>query len=71
VPSAGRVKATATDRGLKVASGSKRVKAGKATVKLRFTRGARNALDNARSVNLRVKVSFKSKTTTLALKLKR
>jgi hypothetical protein len=71
VPSAGRVKATATDRGLKVASGSKRVKAGKATVKLRFTRGARNALDNARSVKLRVKVSLGSMTTTLSLKLKR
>ena len=71
VPSAGRVKATATDRGLKVASGSKRVKAGKATVKLRFTRGARNALDNARSVKLRVKVSLGSMTTTLPLKIKR
>jgi WD40-like Beta Propeller Repeat len=71
VPSAGRLKATATDRGLKVASGSKRVKAGTATVKLRFTRGARNALDNARSVKLRVKVSFKSMNTTLSLKLKR
>lgn len=71
VPSAGRVKAAATDRGLKVASGSRRVKAGKATVKLRFTRGARNALNNARSVKLRVKVTFKSSSTTLALKLKR
>jgi hypothetical protein len=71
VPSAGRVKATATDRGLKVASGSKRVKAGKATVKLRFTRGARNALDNARSVKLRVKVSYKSMNDTVTLKLKR
>jgi hypothetical protein len=71
VPSAGRLKATATDRGLKVASGAKKVKAGKATVKLRFTRGARNALNNARSVKLRVKVSFKSTSTTLALKLKR
>ena len=65
------MKATATDRGLKVASGSKRVKAGKATVKLRFTRGARNALDNARSVKLRVKVSLGSMSTTLSLKLKR
>ena len=45
VPSAGRVSATATDRGLKVASGSKRVAAGKATVKLRFSRGARAALE--------------------------
>ena len=75
-PSAGRLKATATDRGLKVASGSKRVKAGKATVKLRFTRGARAALDNARSVKLRVKVAFKpaggaTQNTTLSLKLKR
>ena len=71
VPSAGRVRATARDRGLKVASGSKRVKAGKATVRLRFTRGARNALDNARSVKLRVKVSFKGMSTTLPLKLTR
>jgi hypothetical protein len=71
VPSAGRVKATATDRGLKVASASKRVKAGTATVKLRFTRGARHALDNARSVKLRVKVSFKSTSRSLTLTLKR
>jgi len=71
VPSAGRLTAAATDRGLKVASGAKRVKAGKAAVKLRFTRGARNALDNARSVKLRVKVAFKGQSTTLALKLKR
>lgn len=71
VPSAGRVKATATDRGLKVASGSKRVKAGTSTVKLRFARGPRNALDNARSVKLRVKVAFKSTSTTLSLTLKR
>ncbi len=76
VPSAGRVTATATDRGLKVASGAKRVAAGKATVKLRFTRGARAALDNARSLKLRVKVAFKAdggakQGTTLALKLKR
>jgi hypothetical protein len=70
-PSAGRLKATATDRGLKVASGSKRVKAGKATVKLRFTRGARNALDNARRVKLRVKVSLGSASKTLSLTLKR
>jgi hypothetical protein len=40
-------------------------------VKLRFTRGARNALDNARSVKLRVKVSLGGKSTTLSLKLKR
>ncbi len=71
VPSAGRVKATATDRGLKVASGSKRVKAGTSTVRLRFSRGPRNALDNARSVKLRVKVAFKSASTTLSVTLKR
>ncbi len=76
VPTAGRVTATATDRGLKVATGAKRVGAGKATVKLRFTRGARAALDNARSVRLRVKVAFKPRggattRTTLALKLSR
>ena len=76
VPSAGRLSAKASDRGLKVASGAKRVAAGKATVKLRFTRGARAALNNARSVKLRVKVSFKpsgsaAQATTLSLKLKR
>lgn len=71
VPSAGRVKATASDRGRKVAAGSKRVTAGKATVKLRFTRGARNALDNARTVRLRVKVSFKAMSRTLTLTLRR
>ena len=47
------------------------MKAGKSTVKLRFTRGARNALDNARSVKLRVKVSFQSMSTTFSIKLKR
>jgi WD40-like Beta Propeller Repeat len=76
VPSAGKLRATATDRGLKVASGAKKVAAGKATVTLRFSRGARAALNNARSVKLRVKVAFKpsggaAQTTTLALKLKR
>jgi hypothetical protein len=76
VPSAGRLSATARDRGLKVASGAKKVAAGKATVRVRFTRGARAALDNARSVKLRVKVAFKpaggaTQTTTIALKLKR
>ena len=45
-------------------------------MKLRFTRGARAALNNARSVKLRVKVAFKpaggaTQSTTLSLKLKR
>ena len=40
-------------------------------MRLRFTRGARNALNNARSVKLRVKVTFKSSSTAPALKLKR
>jgi hypothetical protein len=76
VPAAGKVRATARDRGLKVASGAKSVRAGKSTVKLRFTRGARNALDNARSVKLRVKVAFTpaggaTQTVTIGLKLKR
>jgi hypothetical protein len=76
VPSAGRVRATATDRGLKVASCAKRVAGGKATVKLRFTRGARAALDNARRLKLRVKVVFtpaggSAQSATLTLKLKR
>ena len=76
VPSAGRVTASATDRGLKVASGAKRVAGGKATVKLRFSRGARAALDNARSVKLRINVAFKpssgaTQRATLKLKLSR
>ena len=76
VPSAGRLLATATDRGVKVAAGAKRVAAGKATVRLRFTRGARAALDNARRVRLRVKLAFKaaggtSRRTSLAVSLKR
>jgi hypothetical protein len=76
VPSAGRLTATASDRGLKVASGAKQVAAGRATVKLRFSRGARAALDNARSVKLKIKVAFKpaggaKQSTTLAVKLKR
>ena len=76
VPSAGRLRATATDRGVKVASGAKRVAAGKATVKLRFTRGARAALDNARRVRLRVKLALKPsagavRRASLAVSLKR
>jgi hypothetical protein len=76
VPAAGRITAAATDRGVKVASGAKRVKRGKAVVKLRFSRGARAALDNARRVKLRVKVTFKPaggavRRTTLTLTLKR
>ena len=48
----------------------------KATVKLRFSRGARAALDNARSVKLRIKVAFKpsggaAQRATLKLKLSR
>ena len=76
VPAAGRLRATATDRGLKVAGGAKRVAAGKAAVTLRFTRGARAALDNARRVKLRVKVAFTAagggtKRASIAVTLKR
>jgi len=75
VPSAGRLRATATDRGVKVAGGAKRVAAGRATVRLRFTRGARAALDNARRVKLRVKVAFTggggTKRAAIAVTLKR
>jgi len=76
VPSAGRVSAAATRSGRKVAAGAKSVKAGSATVKLRFTGAARRSLKRSRSVKLRVKVAFKPaggamQRTTVAVTLKR
>ncbi len=76
VPSAGRVSAAATRSGRKVAAGSKSVKAGTATLKLRFTKAARRSLKRSRSVKLRVKVAFTptggtARRTTMAVTLKR
>jgi WD40 repeat protein len=76
VPSAGRLSAAATKSGRKVASGAKSVKAGTATVKLRFSSAARRSLKSARSVKLRIKVAFKAnggstQRTTVKVTLKR
>jgi hypothetical protein len=75
VPGAGRLSATATRAGGKVAAGSKSVKGGDAAVRLRFTKAARRSLAHARSVRLRIKVAFKPaggavqrKTVSLTLK---
>jgi hypothetical protein len=59
VPGAGRLSAKASKGGQKVASGSKRVSGGKATVKLRFTKTAKRSLKHAQRVKLRIKVAFK------------
>jgi hypothetical protein len=75
-PGAGRLSATATRGGRKVASGSKSVSGRSGAVKLRFTKAARRSLKHARSVKLRVKVAFKPaggaiQRTTVSLKLTR
>jgi hypothetical protein len=59
VPSAGRLTAKATRGGRKLASGTKAVGAGRAAVKLRFTKAARRALKDARRVTVRIKVALK------------
>jgi WD40 repeat protein len=76
VPADGRLRATALRRGRKVAAGAKRVKAGNATVKLRFTKAAKRTLRRKGRVKLRVRVAFTpsggaTQTTTLAVTLKR
>ena len=58
VPGAGRLSAKASKGGRKVASGSKTVSGGEATVKLRFTKAAKRKLKRARRVKLRIKVAF-------------
>ncbi|HEX5620558.1 MAG TPA: hypothetical protein VFX51_19215, partial [Solirubrobacteraceae bacterium] len=58
VPGAGRLSAKAAKGGRMVASGSKRVSGGTATVKLRFTKAAKRSLKRARRVKLRIKVAF-------------
>jgi WD40 repeat protein len=60
VPGKGRLTATATRAGRKVASGSKSARGRNATVTLRFTKAAKRSLKNARSVKLRIKVKFKA-----------
>jgi hypothetical protein len=75
-PGAGRLSATATRGGRKVASGSKSVGGHNGAVKLRFTRSARRSFKHARSVKLRIKVAFKPaggavQRTTVSLKLTR
>jgi WD40-like Beta Propeller Repeat len=76
VPGAGRLSATATRSGRKVASGSKSVRGSSAAVKLRFTKAARRSLAHVRSAKLRIKVTFKPaggavQRTTVSLKLTR
>jgi hypothetical protein len=76
VPGAGRLKATATRAGRKVAAGSKSVKGGNAAVRLRFTKAAKRSLKRARRVKLRIKVAFNptggaTQRTSVALTLKR
>jgi hypothetical protein len=58
VPGSGRLSAVAIRGGRKVASGSKSVRGGNASVKLRFTKAAKRALKHARSVKVRIKVTF-------------
>jgi hypothetical protein len=75
-PGAGTVVATAHKGGRRVARGSKRVSAGAATVKLRFTKAARRALKAKRRLKLRVKVAYTPdggdvQRQTLAITLKR
>jgi hypothetical protein len=57
-PGTGRVRATATKRGRKVAAGAKSVHGRSATVKLRFTQAAKRSLKRAERVKLRLKVAF-------------
>ena len=59
VPSTGRLTAKATRGGRKLASGAKAVGAGRAAVKLRFTKAARRSLKNAHRVTVRIKVALK------------
>jgi WD40 repeat protein len=75
-PGAGRLSATATRRGRKVASGAKSVHGTDAAVKLRFTKAARRSLKHARSVKLRINVAFRPaggavQRTTVSLRLTR
>src|SRR6185436_16492399 len=76
VPGAGRLSATATRGGRKVASGSKSVHGHSGAVKLRFTKKAKRSLKGAQSATLRLTVKFKphngaAKRTSVTLTLNR
>ena len=76
VPGAGRLSATATRSGRKVASGSKAVHGHNGAVKLRFSKKAKRSLKSAQSVTLRLTVKFKphsgaAKRTSVTLTLNR
>jgi hypothetical protein len=59
VPGTGRLSATATRGGRKLASGSKSVHGRSGAVKLRFTKSAKRALKGAHSATVRLTVKFK------------
>ncbi len=59
VPGAGRLSATATRNGRRVASGSTTVHGHNAAVKLRFSKQAKRSLKRAQSVTVRLTVKFK------------
>jgi hypothetical protein len=76
VPGAGRLTATATRGGRKVASGAKSVHGRNGAVKLRFTKQAKRSLKRASSVTVRLTVKFKphggkAKRTAVSLTLNR
>jgi hypothetical protein len=58
VPGKGRIAATATRAGKKVAAARRSVDAGTATLKLKFTKKARKSLRSAKRASLTVKVKF-------------
>jgi hypothetical protein len=76
VPGRGKVAATATRAGKKVAAGKRSVTGGSATVKLKFTKRARRSLARAQRVKLTLKVTFTpaqgaAQVKTVRLTLKR
>jgi WD40 repeat protein len=76
VPGKGRLAATATRAGKKVAAGTRSVAGGTATVKLQFTKKARKSLKRVKRARLTVKVKFTPATgaaqvVTTAVTLKR
>jgi WD40-like Beta Propeller Repeat len=76
VPGAGRLSATGTRSGRKVASGSRAVHGHNGAVTLRFSKKAKRSLKGAQSVTLRLTVKFKprsgaAKRTSVMLTLNR
>ena len=75
-PAAGRISATATSKGRKVATGSRTVKkAGATTVTVKFTKQQRAKLRRQRKLTLSVAITFTPKsgpkaTSTLPLTLR-